>query len=65
MSIHLAKEERFDPYRFVKYIRVIGRAYQRQAIELIMISRLFLEYLQPFELDVTCDKPLFSLLFHK
>ena len=65
MPLHLALDDQFDPYSFVKYIRVIGRAYQRQAIELITLSRLFLEYLQSPELDVTCDKLLFSLLLHK
>jgi hypothetical protein len=39
----LALEEQFDPYSFVKYVKVIGRAYQRQAIELVMICRLFVE----------------------
>jgi hypothetical protein len=43
MPLHLALEEQFDPYSFVKYIRVIGRAYQRQAIELVTICRLFVE----------------------
>ena len=43
MPVQLALEEQFDPYSFVKYIRVIGRAYQRQAIELVMICRLFVE----------------------
>lgn len=43
MPLHLALEERFDPYSFVKYIKAIGRAYQRQAIELVSICRLFVE----------------------
>jgi hypothetical protein len=43
MPAHLALEEQFDPYSFVKYIRVIGRAYQRRAIELVKTCRLFVE----------------------
>ena len=43
MPLRLAIEEKFDPFSFVKYIRVIGRAYQRQAIELVTICRLFVE----------------------
>lgn len=35
--------ESFDPDSFVKYLRLIGRAYQRQAVELVVICRLFLE----------------------
>ena len=43
MPAHLALEEQFDPYSFVKYIGRIGRAYQRRAIELVIICRLFVE----------------------
>ena len=43
MPAHLALEEQFDPYSFVKYIKAIGRAYQRQAIELVTICRIFVE----------------------
>ena len=43
MPTHLALEEQFDPFSFVKYVKVIGRGYQRQAIELVMICRLFVE----------------------
>lgn len=43
MPLRLAIEEKFDPFSFVKYIRLIGRAYQRQAIELVTICRLFVE----------------------
>ena len=32
-ATHLAPEEQFDPSSFVKYTRVIGRAYQCQAVE--------------------------------
>ena len=45
MIVHLASEEQFDPYSFVKYIRIIGRAYQRQAIELVMIAVSSWKYL--------------------
>ena len=43
MPVHLALEDQFNPYSFIKYIKFIGRAYQRQAIELVMICRLFVE----------------------
>ncbi|KAI0266081.1 hypothetical protein BC834DRAFT_875401, partial [Gloeopeniophorella convolvens] len=33
----------FDPRSFLNYVKNIGRAYQRQAQELVNISRLFLE----------------------
>ncbi|KAF8266954.1 hypothetical protein EI94DRAFT_99219 [Lactarius quietus] len=38
-----AGHEQFDPYSFVKYIRDIGRAYQRQAIEIVTICRTFVQ----------------------
>ncbi|KAI0263584.1 hypothetical protein BC834DRAFT_886455 [Gloeopeniophorella convolvens] len=43
MVAQLATEDYFDAYSFVKYIKNIGRAYQRQAVELVNICRLFVE----------------------
>ncbi len=43
MPVHLALEDQFDPYSFVKYVAATGRAYQRQAIELVVICRLFMQ----------------------
>lgn len=64
MPVHLAPEEQFDPDSFIKYTRVIGRAYRCQAMELVTLSRLFLEDLQAPQHDVTCDL-LFSVLLQK
>ncbi|KAI0251689.1 hypothetical protein BJV78DRAFT_418061 [Lactifluus subvellereus] len=43
MRVRHAAEERFDPLSFKRYFRNIGRAYQRQAIELVNICRFFVE----------------------
>ena len=43
MPAQLPSEERFDPFSFVQYIKVTGRGYQRQAIELVTICRLLVE----------------------
>jgi hypothetical protein len=43
MAAHFAVEEQFDALSFIKYIKNTGRAYQRQAIELVNIIRVFEE----------------------
>jgi hypothetical protein len=43
MALHFAVEEQFDALSFIKYIKNTGRAYQRQAIELVNICRVFVE----------------------
>ena len=57
MQAHLTlKEQSDDPYSFVKYTRVIGKAYQCQAMELVKLSRLFLAALQVPQNDVLLQK---------
>ena len=43
MGVHLAVEDQFDALSFISYIKNTGRAYQRQAIELVNICRMFVE----------------------
>ena len=41
-----------DRYAFIKYMKNIGRAYRKQAKELVSISRLFVQAQnQTFDLD--------------
>jgi hypothetical protein len=48
-----AAEEQFDPLSFIRYFKKIGRAYQRQAIELVNICRTSVEaYSQEIRHDV-------------
>lgn len=64
MPVHLAPEEQFDPYNFIKYTRVTGGAYRCQAMELVKlpVSRIFLEDLQATQHDMTCDLLFWALL---
>jgi len=41
MGIPIIAEERLDALSFRRYIKNTGRAYQRQAIELVNICRVF------------------------
>lgn len=43
MGIPIVSTERFDALHLTKYIKNTGRAYQRQAIELVNACRLFPE----------------------
>ena len=43
MGIPIIVEERFDTFSLARQIKNIGRAYQRQAIELVNIYRMFME----------------------
>ena len=43
MGIPTVSTERFDALPFTKYIKNTGRAYQRQAVELVNACRLFSE----------------------
>jgi len=43
MGIPIVSTERFDALHLTKYIKNTGRAYQRQAIELVNACRLFSE----------------------
>ncbi|KAH9956002.1 hypothetical protein BC827DRAFT_819775 [Russula dissimulans] len=43
MGIPIILEERFDALSLRRYVKNTGRAYQRQAIELVNICRIFVE----------------------
>ena len=47
MGIPIIVEERFDTFSLARQIKNIGRAYQRQAIELVNIYRMFMETFPP------------------
>jgi hypothetical protein len=52
----LSIEEQFDPYSFVKYTEVIGRAYQRQAIELVKLCSHLATLLEPHHHDAPFEE---------
>ena len=47
MGIPITFEERFDALSLARYIKNIGRAYQRQAVELVNLCRIFVETFPP------------------
>jgi hypothetical protein len=47
MGIPIIVEDRFDALSLARQIKNIGRAYQRQAIELVNLCRMFAETFPP------------------
>jgi hypothetical protein len=47
MGIPVIVEERFDTLSLARQIKNIGRAYQRQAIELVNLCRMFVDTFPP------------------
>jgi len=47
MGIPIIVEDRFDTFSLARQIKNIGRAYQRQAIELVNLCRMFVETFPP------------------
>ncbi|KAF8466093.1 hypothetical protein DFH94DRAFT_781924 [Russula ochroleuca] len=47
IPVNLAVEERFDALSLARYIKNIGRAYQRQSVELVNLCRIFVETFPP------------------
>jgi hypothetical protein len=43
MGIPIVAADRFDALSFTGYVKNTGRAYQRQAIELVNVCRIFAE----------------------
>jgi hypothetical protein len=51
------ENQKFDKLSFVKYMKNIGRAYRKQAMELVSICRVFVQ-VQVGELSVSQDAAL-------
>jgi hypothetical protein len=47
MEFPVNVEERFDALSLARYIKNIGRAYQRQSVELVNLCRIFVETFPP------------------
>ena len=47
MGIPIIVQERFDTLSLARLIKNVGRAYQRQAIELVNLCRMFVETFPP------------------